>query len=160
MQSTVRVAGHPLHPMLIVFPLGLLATAVIFDIIYLVSHNSMWTQVAYYMIGAGVIGGLAAALPGVIDWFGIPSGSRGKRAGLLHERGCGDRRALHRELVDAAGQFGSPSDGRHRSGNCGSRAGELSLQPICPSRGTLMTHPLTLSLPRLRRFSPASSGAR
>jgi uncharacterized membrane protein len=84
MRSTVRVAGHPLHPMLIVFPLGLLATAVIFDIIYLVSHNPMWTQVAYYMIGAGVIGGLAAALPGIIDWFGIPSGSRAKRVGLLH----------------------------------------------------------------------------
>jgi uncharacterized membrane protein len=84
MESKVKVAGHPVHPMLIVFPLGLLATAVIFDIIYLVSDNHQWTLVAYYMIGAGVIGGLAAAVPGWIDWFAIPVGTRAKSIGLLH----------------------------------------------------------------------------
>jgi uncharacterized membrane protein len=73
--------------MLIVFPLGLLGTAVIFDIIYLISGNSQWTVVAYYMIGAGVIGGLAAAVPGWLDWFAIPSGTRAKRIGLLHGAG-------------------------------------------------------------------------
>jgi uncharacterized membrane protein len=84
MESKVKVAGHPVHPMLIVFPLGLLATAVLFDIIYLVSDNSRWTLVAYYMVGAGVIGGLAAAVPGWLDWFAIPNGTRAKRIGLLH----------------------------------------------------------------------------
>jgi uncharacterized membrane protein len=84
MESKVKVAGHPVHPMLIVFPLGLLATAVIFDIIYLLSDNTQWTVVAYYMIGAGVIGGAAAAVPGWIDWFAIPVGTRAKRIGLLH----------------------------------------------------------------------------
>jgi uncharacterized membrane protein len=84
MESRVKVAGHPVHPMLIVFPLGLLVTAVIFDLIGLVSHVSRWTEVAYYLIGAGVIGGLAAAVPGWIDWFAIPAGTRAKRIGLLH----------------------------------------------------------------------------
>jgi uncharacterized membrane protein len=84
MESKVKVAGHPVHPMLIVFPLGLLATAVIFDIIYLVSGNSLWTVVAYYMVGAGVIGGLAAAVFGWLDWFAIPNGTRAKRIGLWH----------------------------------------------------------------------------
>ena len=84
MESKAKVAGHPVHPMLIVFPLGLLATAVIFDIIYLISNSSQWTLVAYYMIGAGVIGGAAAAVPGWIDWFAIPQGPRAKRIGLLH----------------------------------------------------------------------------
>jgi uncharacterized membrane protein len=84
MESKAKVAGHPVHPMLIVFPLGLLATAVIFDIIYLVSNTSQWTLIAYYMIGAGVIGGAAAAVPGWIDWFAIPQGTRAKRIGLLH----------------------------------------------------------------------------
>jgi uncharacterized membrane protein len=87
MESKTKVAGHPVHPMLIVFPLGLLGTAVIFDIIYLISGNSQWTVVAYYMIGAGVIGGLAAAVPGWLDWFAIPSGTRAKRIGLLHGAG-------------------------------------------------------------------------
>jgi uncharacterized membrane protein len=84
MESRARFAGHPLHPMFIVFPLGLLATAVIFDLIALVTHASRWTEVAYYLIGAGVIGGLAAAVPGWIDWFAIPARTRAKRIGLIH----------------------------------------------------------------------------
>ena len=84
MESKVKFAGHPVHPMLIVFPLGLLATAVIFDIIYLVSDNSQWTVVAYYMIGAGIIGGLAAAAFGWLDWIAIPSGTRARKIGLWH----------------------------------------------------------------------------
>jgi uncharacterized membrane protein len=87
MESRVKFAGHPVHPMLIVFPLGLLSTAVIFDIIYLVSGNPQWTVVAYYMIGAGVIGGLAAAVFGWLDWFAIPGGTRAKRIGLWHGAG-------------------------------------------------------------------------
>jgi uncharacterized membrane protein len=87
MESKVKLAGHPVHPMLIVFPLGLLATAVIFDIIYLVSGNTQWTLVAYYMIGAGVIGGLAAAGFGWLDWIAIPGGTRAKRVGLWHALG-------------------------------------------------------------------------
>jgi uncharacterized membrane protein len=84
MESRVKFAGHPVHPMLVVFPLGLLATAVIFDIIYLVSSNPQWTLVAYYMIGAGVVGGLAAAVFGWLDWVAIPGGTRAKRIGLWH----------------------------------------------------------------------------
>jgi uncharacterized membrane protein len=87
MESKVKFAGHPVHPMLIVFPLGLLATAVIFDIIYLVSDNSQWTVVAYYMVGAGIIGGLAAAVFGWLDWIAIPSGTRARRIGLWHGAG-------------------------------------------------------------------------
>jgi uncharacterized membrane protein len=84
MESKVKFAGHPVHPMLIVFPLGLLSTAVIFDIVYLISGNPQWTVVAYYMIGAGVIGGLAAAVFGWLDWIAIPSGTRARRIGLWH----------------------------------------------------------------------------
>jgi len=50
MESRVKLAGHPVHPMLIVFPLGLLSTAVIFDIVYLVTNATRWTETAYYMI--------------------------------------------------------------------------------------------------------------
>ena len=78
MESRVKVAGHPVHPMLVVFPLGLLSTAVIFDVIYLVSDHSQWTVAAYYMIGAGLVGGLGAALFGWLDWAGIPSGHPGQ----------------------------------------------------------------------------------
>ena len=84
MESRAKVLGHPIHPMLIVFPLGLLITAVIFDVIRLVTGNGYWAEVAYWMIAAGIIGGLVAAVPGVIDWASIPAGTRAKRVGLLH----------------------------------------------------------------------------
>ena len=84
MESRFKLAGHPLHQMLIVFPLGLLATAVVFDVIFLVTDDPTWTQAAYYMIGAGVMTGLAAAVPGTVDWMAIPRGTRAKRVGLLH----------------------------------------------------------------------------
>jgi uncharacterized membrane protein len=87
MESKVKLAGHSVHPMLIVFPLGLLATAVIFDVIHLISGDPQWTVVAYYMIGAGIIGGLAAAATGWLDWFAIPHGTRAKRIGLWHGLG-------------------------------------------------------------------------
>jgi uncharacterized membrane protein len=87
MESRLKLAGHPLHQMLIVFPLGLLATSVVFDVIFLVTDNATWTQAAYYMIGAGVITGLFAAVPGTVDWLAIPRGTRAKRIGLIHGLG-------------------------------------------------------------------------
>jgi uncharacterized membrane protein len=84
MESRIKLAGHPLHPMLIAFPFGLLATAVVFDVIFLVTDNPIWTQAAFYMIGAGVVTGLAAAVPGAVDWLAIPRRTRAKRIGLIH----------------------------------------------------------------------------
>lgn len=84
MDSRAKVLGHPIHPMLIVFPLGLLATAVVFDIVALAADRPRWAEIAFYLIGAGVLGGLAAAVPGTLDWLAIPRGSRAKRIGLVH----------------------------------------------------------------------------
>lgn len=84
MESKAKLAGHPVHPMLVVFPLGLLATAVVFDVIFLISADSQWVLVSYYMIGAGVVGGLAAAVFGWLDWIAIPGGTRARRIGLWH----------------------------------------------------------------------------
>jgi uncharacterized membrane protein len=87
MESKVKLLGHPIHPMLIVFPLGLLATSFIFDIMYLMTQTAQWTLIAFYMIGAGIIGGLAAAVFGFLDWLAIPTGTRARQIGLLHGLG-------------------------------------------------------------------------
>lgn len=87
MESRAKLLGHPIHPMLIVFPLGLLITSLIFDFIRIGTGDNMWGVVAYYMIGAGVIGGLLAAIFGAIDWFAIPRGTRAKTLGLWHGLG-------------------------------------------------------------------------
>ena len=84
MESRAKLLGHPIHQMLIPFPFGLLATAVIFDIIYLLWGNPTMTTVSYWMIYAGIIGAIIAAPFGLIDWLAIPSGTRAKTIGLLH----------------------------------------------------------------------------
>ena len=84
MESRVKLLGHPIHPMLIVFPLGLLATAIVFDIVYMVTGNAGFATVAFWNIAAGIIGGLAAALFGLLDWLAIPAGTRAKQVGLWH----------------------------------------------------------------------------
>ena len=89
MESRVKLFGHPLHPILIVFPLGLLATSVIFDIAYWATGNARLSDVAYWMIVAGVLGGLVAAPFGMIDWLAIPAGTRAKSIGALHGVGNG-----------------------------------------------------------------------
>src|SRR5262249_36601105 len=76
--------GHPIHPMLIVFPLGLLTVAAIFDIIYISTHNGHWADVSFWMIASGIIGGLIAAVFGFIDWLSIPEGTRAKYIRLIH----------------------------------------------------------------------------
>src|SRR3954469_14279065 len=79
-----RLLGHPIHPMLIVFPLGLLATGVAFDIVGLVQSDSSWYSSSYSLIVSGIVGGVLAAFFGLIDWIGIPAGTRAKRIGLRH----------------------------------------------------------------------------
>jgi uncharacterized membrane protein len=87
MESRAKFLGHPLHQQLIVFPLGLLATSVLFDIAGALVKNAELFRVSYYMIGAGVISGLIAAVPGMLDWLAIPTGTRAKAVGLLHAIG-------------------------------------------------------------------------
>jgi uncharacterized membrane protein len=87
MESRAKLFGHPIHQMLIVFPLGLLATSLFFDVIALAVEHEGLFQASYYMIAAGVVSALIAALFGWIDFLAIPSGTRAKRVGLLHGGG-------------------------------------------------------------------------
>ena len=84
MESRAKLFGHPIHPILIPFPLGLLTTSVVFDVVYLLAGDGKWSGISFWMIAAGVIGGLAAAVFGLIDWLAIPSGTRAKSVGLWH----------------------------------------------------------------------------
>src|SRR3954471_24539534 len=83
MESRAKILGHPIHPMLIVLPLGLFIGAVVFDAIYLWRGSSTVATVGYWNIAGGIVGGLLAAVFGLIDWLAIPASSRAKRIGLL-----------------------------------------------------------------------------
>ena len=84
MEARAKLLGHPIHQMLIVFPLGVLGSSIVFDIAYLITAGGKWAEIAFWMILVGVISGLSAAVFGLIDWLAIPSGTRAKRVGLLH----------------------------------------------------------------------------
>src|SRR5262245_4153273 len=84
MRTRFKLFGHSVHPMLIVFPLGLLGTSVIFDFVGRATGAADWPRAAYWMIAAGVISGLVAAVFGLMDWLAIPAGTRAKAIGLWH----------------------------------------------------------------------------
>jgi uncharacterized membrane protein len=84
MESRAKIVGHPVHPILVAFPLGLLGTAAIFDGLQKSTGNESWSEAAHHMMAAGLIGGAAAAIPGLIDYLEIPEKTRAQRIGLLH----------------------------------------------------------------------------
>ena len=84
MAGKINLLGHPVHPMLVVFPLGLLPTAVACDIIYLLRNNPNWGHISYWLIAAGVLSGIVAAGFGFADWLALDSGTRAKRLGVWH----------------------------------------------------------------------------
>lgn len=84
MRAKANLFGHAIHQMLIVFPLGLLISSLVFDVIGGLTGDSIWFHSAWWMIAAGGIGGLLAGAFGMIDWLAIPKGSRAKKVGLTH----------------------------------------------------------------------------
>lgn len=84
MEARAKLLGHAIHQMLIPYPLALLTTAILFDIIHLVAGNPLWATIAFWLIAVGIIGGLAAALFGLVDWTAIPRETRAKSVGVTH----------------------------------------------------------------------------
>jgi uncharacterized membrane protein len=84
MESRAKLLGHPVHTSLIVFPLGLLGMAEIFDLLALAMGQGYWAEIALWMMIAGVVTGLIAAPFGLVDWLAIPAGTRAKRIGAIH----------------------------------------------------------------------------
>ena len=72
MSSPASIGGHPIHPMLIPFPLALWFFSFIADLIYLWRGNPVWKDwIAFYALLAGVIGAVVAAVFGIMDWLSI-----------------------------------------------------------------------------------------
>lgn len=69
MASKASIGGHPIHPMLIPFPIGLLVFSLVADLIYFWRGNPVWENyIAFYTLLGGIIGAVAAAIFGLIDW--------------------------------------------------------------------------------------------
>lgn len=87
MKARIRFLGHPVHQMPVVFPLGLLATSVIFDVLALATERDDLAVAGYWALTAGIVGALVAAPFGLADWLKVPVGTRARRIGALHGAG-------------------------------------------------------------------------
>jgi uncharacterized membrane protein len=87
MQSRARFLGHSIHQMLVVFPVGLLATAVILDLIAIFGRYPTAVIAAYWMMACGIVGAVLAAPFGLIDLLAIRKNTRAARIGRLHGGG-------------------------------------------------------------------------
>ena len=72
MASPASIGGHPIHPMIIPFPIALWVFSLVADVIYLWRGNPVWRDyIAFYTLLGGIIGAVVAAVPGVIDWLSL-----------------------------------------------------------------------------------------
>ena len=101
MKTRAEFLGHPIHQMMIVLPLGLLATAATCDVISAASRNRKLARGAYYMHSAGLLTGLGAAVPGAIDWWDIPQNTREEDWVIAWGRELGSHRPVWGDLAVA-----------------------------------------------------------
>jgi uncharacterized membrane protein len=80
MSTPASIAKHPLHPMLVVFPIGLWIFSLISDFVFLLTDDDVWKYVAFYTMAGGLIGAVLAAVPGFFDMFSISDKKVGKIA--------------------------------------------------------------------------------
>jgi uncharacterized membrane protein len=85
MKSKASIAGHPVHPILIPFPLALWVTSFAADILFYFVRHPTLLVISKFLLAAGCLGAVAAAIPGIIDWLSIENGDV-KRVANWHAR--------------------------------------------------------------------------
>ena len=83
MKTRASFGGGPIHPMLVHYPIALWTTSVITDVIFYFQRNSSLVLISKFLIAAGIVGALLAAIPGLIDWLTITDPVV-KKTGTLH----------------------------------------------------------------------------
>ena len=68
--ATAAIAGHPLHPLLVTLPIGFLIGAFLSDIAFYSTGDAFWARASAWLIGAGLVTGILAALAGLVDFLG------------------------------------------------------------------------------------------
>jgi uncharacterized membrane protein len=69
-QSTAKIAGHPLHPMIVPFPIAFFTATLVCDLVFWANGNPLWETATIWLLGAGIILALIAALGGITDLLG------------------------------------------------------------------------------------------
>lgn len=81
--SKLSIAGHPIHPVIVTMPIGLLITALVSDVVYWFSSDIFWAKGSYWLIFGGVVTAIAAGLTGMFDFVKVKR-VRERSAGWIH----------------------------------------------------------------------------
>ncbi|HSM83982.1 MAG TPA: DUF2231 domain-containing protein [Nodosilinea sp.] len=81
--SSVAILGHPLHPVIVIFPIAFLSGAAGTDLGYWLTQDVFWARAGVWLLGLGVLAGVAAGVTGMLDFVKIPR-VRARRAGWAH----------------------------------------------------------------------------
>ncbi|GAB3902648.1 DUF2231 domain-containing protein [Mucilaginibacter boryungensis] len=85
MKSRASIKGHPIHPILVTFPIAFFTGTLVFDVLSILKDNASYRQTADYLELAGLIAAIIAAVPGVIDYFfTVPPASSAKKRATQH----------------------------------------------------------------------------
>lgn len=68
--STAKIGTHPIHPMLVPFPIVCFVGTLVVDIVFIRTGNPNWAIASRYLLGVGLIMAALAALSGLTDFFG------------------------------------------------------------------------------------------
>ncbi|MBF2046226.1 DUF2231 domain-containing protein [Leptolyngbya sp. NK1-12] len=101
--STVAIIGHPLHPLLVTFPIAFLTAPLLTDLVYWITGDLFWARASFWLIGAGIVTGIIAAITGMMDFLRIDR-VRQHSAGWIHM--VGNVAALGLSVINLALRWG------------------------------------------------------
>lgn len=81
--SKVALAGHPIHAMLVAFPIALTSCTLGADLFYWWTGDAFWARGALWASGAGFLLGVLAGIAGTVELLWGPASARARRAGRI-----------------------------------------------------------------------------
>jgi uncharacterized membrane protein len=105
--STAAIRGHPIHPILVTAPIGMMIGALAGDIAFYYSRDPFWAQFAYWLLLGTLVTGAAAALPGIVDFMSF---QRARTMGIAWAHAIGNVLALAIVLVNFRSRIDAPED--------------------------------------------------
>jgi uncharacterized membrane protein len=105
--SRAAIAGHPIHPMLVPFPVALLPAALVTDLVFVGTGDLFWARASLWLIVGGIATGALAAVFGLIDFSAVPR-VREHKAGWIHA--IGNVIAMALSVVNVLLRWDAPAD--------------------------------------------------
>lgn len=105
--STAAIAGHPIHPIVVTFPIAFLIGALVTDMVYWIKKEMCWARMSFWLISGGLVTGITSAALGLLDFVTIRR-ARAHTGGWIHALGNGT--VLLLSASNLAGRIPNPRE--------------------------------------------------